>query len=67
MSATTSLPLVAMSIVDNVEFREENSLEEDLETPMEIISNDHWVVTYVVSNQAETLLLITSLPPRIVL
>jgi hypothetical protein len=54
-------------MVDDVELREENSLEEDLEAPMEMVSNDYWVVAYVVSNQAKTLLLITSLPPRMVL
>jgi hypothetical protein len=67
VTATTSLPLVVMSMVDDVELREENSLKEDLKAPMEMVSNNHWVVAYIISNQAETLLLITRLPPRMVL
>jgi hypothetical protein len=54
-------------MVDDVELREENSLKEDLKAPMEMVSSNHWVVAYIISNQAETLLLITRLPPRMVL
>jgi hypothetical protein len=62
VTATTSLPLETVPMVDDVERLVENFIRKDLETPIEMVRDDVTVITQAVTSYTNTLVSNRSLP-----